>query len=293
MIKALIIPLVVLSASAWADEHLLGYVKSAEPLPKGHWEVYQFVTSRDDKGQGSYHSLDTETEVEYGLTDRFNVAASLMMQNLNTNGLVINGYLPEDKSFDLKPVGYEFYGKYNFLSAAKDDIGLSVLWSLSNSWVDKHSGQAKDTYSFENMLILQKYFMEGQLIWSGNIGIEATYARRHPIDNLDPAVEWPVEPEMEIETILGTGLSYRFMPKWFIGGESLYEVEYETEIGRERYSLFAGPSLHYGSETWWATLTYFKQIEGGGEKYDDQKDEDLHLIEKTKTETRLKVGYNF
>lgn len=275
-----------------ADENLLGYVKGAEPLPKGHWEFYQIVTSRDDKGQGSYHSIDTETEAEYGVTNRFNVAASLHMQNLNTNGLVVNGYLPQDKSFELKPVGWELYAKYNILSTAMDPVGFSILWSLHNAWVDPHSGQAKDLVSFENTFIVQKYFMEGQLITTANFGIEATRARRHKIDGLDPAVEWNTNAEMEIETTTGLGVAYRFMPNWFVGAEGQYQVEYETDVDRERFSLFAGPSIHFGGERWWATATYFPQISGGGEKYTDQTDE-LHLIEKTKTEARLKVGMNF
>lgn len=278
--------------SSFADENLLGYVKGAETLPKGAWEIYQIVTTRDDKGKGSYHAVDTTTEVERGITDRLTVTASLQMMALNTNGLVVDGYLPKDNSFSLRPSGYEFYAKYNFLSPAKDDFGLSVLWALKNTWIDSHSGQDKDKYVFENYLLLQKYFLEGQMIWTGNLAIEASHSERAAIANLDPNVEWPITPEMEIETKIGTGLSYRFMPEWFVGGEALYETEYETDIGRERYTLFAGPSLHHGNEQWWATLTFFPQILGGGEKYDGQP-ENLHLIEKTKTETKLKIGFNF
>lgn len=280
------------SATSFGDENLLGYVKGAETLPKGAWEIYQTVTSRDDKGKGSYHAIDTTTEVERGITDRFTVTASIMMMALNTNGLVVDGYLPKDQSFGLRPTGYEFYGKYNFLSPAKDDFGMSVLWAFKNMWIDSHSGQGKDKYVYENYLLLQKYFLEGQMIWTGNLAIEASHSTRAFIPGLDPNVEWSTNPEMEIETKIGTGLSYRFLPEWFIGAEALYETEYETDIGRERYTLFAGPSLHHGNENWWATLTIFPQILGGGEKFDGQP-EGLHLIEKTKTETKLKVGFNF
>lgn len=282
----------VLASQAWADEHLLGYVRGAEALPKGSWEFYQIVTSREDKGKGSYHAVDTSTEFEYGFSDRFSVSAALLAMSINANGLIVDGYLPQEKSFALKPMGAELYAKYNFLSPAKDDFGVSMVWSVYKMWVDPHSGQGKDTYRFENYLLLQKYFLEGQLIWMGNLAIEATHATRKEVPGKDPDVEWVTTPEMEIETKLGTGLVYRFVPKWFIGAESLYEVEYETEIGRERYSLFAGPSLHYGSQDWWATVTWFQQLDGGGQKYPDQR-EDLHLIEKTRTETRLKIGFNF
>jgi hypothetical protein len=37
----------------------------------------------------------------------------------------------------------------------------------------------------------------------------------------------------------------------------------------------------------------FRQLRGGGETYAGQADTSLHLIEKTKNEIRLKIGYNF
>jgi hypothetical protein len=98
---------------------------------------------------------------------------------------------------------------------------------------------------------------------------------------------------MELEIGAGTGLSYRFAPNWFAGIEALYVQENETEVGLERWSFQAGPNIHYGSAKWWATLTWLPQIQGGGETYPGQADDDLHLVEKTKYETRLKFGINF
>jgi hypothetical protein len=205
--------------------------------------------------------------------------------------------------------GIEFKGKYNFLSAAKDPVGLSATFELHHSWLDPHSGKDKDTTSVETSLQLQKFFLDDQLVALGNLGLEATYADRSPLDAVtqasadaaiqeltgDPAAsfEWPTEPEMEIEITVGAGLVYRVAPNWYIGAETQYQTEFETEVGQERWSWFAGPSIHYGGRQWWATLTWFQQLAGGREQYIDQADTDLHLIEKTKDELRLKVGYNF
>jgi hypothetical protein len=57
--------------------------------------------------------------------------------------------------------------------------------------------------------------------------------------------------------------------------------------------VFAGPSLHYGGSRFWATLTWFEQLRGGGEQYPGQEDTSLHLIEKTGHEVRVKAGLNF
>lgn len=277
---------------AHADENLFGYVKGAETLPKGASELYQFFTDRRDKGQGRYRALDSTTEIEYGYTDRLSLSGEFKAMSIDTSGLVIDGYLPGDKKYGLRASGLELAAKYNFLSPAKDDLGLSGTVAFNHSWLDSHSGQKKKQYKAEFGLQVQKYFMEGQLVWVGNATLEATYAKREPIDNLPPGFDWPLGPEMEIEPTFGTGLTYRFAPGWFGGLEMVHQSEYETEVGKERWSLFAGPTLHYGGAKWWGTLTYFHQVRGGGEKYDGQP-ANLHLIEKTRNELRLKVGYNF
>lgn len=281
------------ASGAKADENLFGYVKGAETLPKGAYELYNFVTLRSGKGQGKYEAYDTTTEIEYGVTNSLSVSGAINTMSLDTNGLVIDGYLPGARKFTLHPSGIELEAKYNFLSPAKDGIGFATLFGIHYSWIDPHSGQDKDTLSAELEFLAQKYFMEGRMIWVANVGLESTFADRSALANLPPGFDWPTRPEMELEITVGTGLTYRFMPNWFFGVETQYQTEFETDVGQERWSLFLGPSLHYGSEKWWATLTWFPQIVGGREMYAGQQNTNLHLIEKTKREFRLKVGVNF
>lgn len=285
--------LATLATMAHADENLFGYIKGAETLPQGAIEVYQFATQRSDKGTGKYRAWDFKTEAEYGFTNRLTGALGLKAMSLDTSGILINGYLPGDKQFGLKSSGLEGTLKYNFLSPAKDDIGLSMTTELNYDWIDAHSGQKKKKIEFELGLQLQKLFAEGQVSWVSNVALETTYAKRKPIANLPEDFEWPTHPEMEIGLKAGTGVMYRFAPNWSAGAEALYQSEFETEVGQERWSLFAGPTLHYGDKKWWATLTYMPQIKGGGEKYDGQTQTRYHLIEKTRQEVRLKVGFNF
>ncbi|WP_426164309.1 DUF6662 family protein [Pseudoduganella sp. R-34] len=278
---------------ALADENLFGYVRGSEVLPKGSGEFYQWVTQRNNKGSGHYRAVDTKTEIEYGVTDRFQVSAEVNGLAVKSQGLLINGYLPKDIDSNLRLQGFEVAAKYNFLSPAKDDFGLSAYTSFEYGRLDVHSGQRKRELEFEAQLQAQKYFLEGQLTWVGNIGLRAAHEKRKAIADLPEDFEWPTDPEMEISTKIGTGLSYRFAPGWYAGVEALFENEYETEVGQERWSVFGGPSLHYGGKQWWATLTVFRQLRGGGERYDGQPAKQLHLIERTKNELRLKVGYNF
>lgn len=276
-----------------ADENLFGYIKGAETIPRGSWEVYEWLTSRSGKGAGHYAALNSQTEIEYGVTNRFSVAGNVKLQSIDTSELVIDGYLPQDEDSGLRFSGIEGSVKYNFLSPALDDFGLSTYVSLVYDRLDPHSGQDKAAYSVEGTLLAQKYFFEGQLVWVANVGTEATRATRGPIENLSPGFDWPVDPEIEWEWTVGSGATYRFAPNWYIGLELIYQTEFETELGQERWSLFAGPSLHYGAQRWWATLTWTPQIRGGGEQYTGQTETDLHLVEKTEREVRFKFGFNF
>lgn len=289
----LLSPWLLFPVATPADEGLFGYVRGSETLPKGAWDFEQWFTSRTGKDVGTYQALDTKTEFDYGVTDRFQVSGAMFGLGINTQDIRINAYVPADASYPWKPSGLEGSVKYNFLSPAKDDIGLSQYTSLSYFSRDMHSGQDKDSYSFETILILQKYFMEGELIAAGNLGLEATSAKRAPIAGLPDDFEWPTHPEMEIEVTVSGGLSYRFAPSWFVGAEFFYQTEHETVVGQERWSFQAGPTLHYGAEKWWATLTWMPQLAGGGTFYDGQVNTNLHLIEKTVQEIRFKVGYNF
>lgn len=278
---------------AHADENLFGYIRGAETLPKGSKEVYQWLTDRSNKGSGHYRAVDSKTEFEYGVTDHFQISGELNALSINTSGIQIGGYLPQDKKYFLRAQGIEFGLKYNFLSPAKDDFGLSMTTNFEYSWIDPHSGQRKREYEVESQVQLQKYFLEGQLVWATNAGFRVGYEKRRTIKGFDDSVEWSTSPEVELNTKFGTGLSYRFVPNWYIGAETVYETEFETEVGTERWSVFAGPSLHWAGKQWWMTFTAFKQLRGGGERYDAQDTTRLHLIEKTKNELRLKVGYNF
>ncbi|WP_193161405.1 DUF6662 family protein [Microbulbifer hainanensis] len=283
--------LATFTAPATADENLFGSVKGAETMPEGSWEVYQIFTDRSDKGTGDYRALDSTTEVEYGVSNKFTVGAGLKAIAVESKGLLVDGYIPGDYKRDLSVAGFEATAKYNFLSPALDDFGLSGFWEFDYMSIDPHSGRDKDTLSLESALLAQKYLLEGQLIWVGNLSMEGTYAKRGEINNLPAGFEWPTDPEMELEFKLGSGVSYRFAPNWFVGAEINYETEFETEVGQERWSVFAGPNLHYATANWWATLSWMPQLEGGGEMIIEG--DDLHLIEKTKSEARLKLGYNF
>ena len=278
--------------AARADENLFGYLSGAETLPDGASELYVWVTNRSDKEVGKYSASNVELEYEYGIKPKLTGALSLIGQSIDTHGILIDGYVPGDEKYGLRYAGLEGRLKYKFLSPLIDPVGFAMQVKLENRVLDPHSGRDKDTLSLGLDALLQKNFLGDTLVTVANLGTESTYADRAPIADLPEGFDWPTDPETELEVRFGLGATYRFAANWFAGAEAFYETELETEVGQERWSVQAGPTLHYAARKWWVTATWLPQLRGGGETYPGQTS-NLHLVEKTKTEVRLKIGFNF
>ena len=311
-----------------------GVIKGAETRPEGSSKVSQSIRQREGKSVGEYTALDWTTGAEYGIRNDVTVSGAIRMQSMDTSGILFGGYFPGDEEYALQFFGLSVGGKFKFLNTAEDIVGLAAFWQGNYETLDKHSGKDKEVWSLESGLAIEKYLMEGQLTWRGNIAIKAVHATRGEVatgfeagdegplqDYAELAVggqatdvyfdggektcadhgnppkpcsdnfEWPNFAEMEIELKIGTGLSYRFTNNWYVSGEVLYEEEYETEVNRERWSVFAGPGIHYEGRNWALSAIYLRQLSGGGEML--QESDDLHLIEKTENEVIMKVSYNF
>ncbi len=268
-----------------ADENVFGYVTGADTLPKGSWELYQWLTYRSQKANGTYSAIDARTEIEHGITEQF--TASLY---LNFRQHAIKGAAPTDPGTGLpeyedRDTGLNFQGvqaafKYNFLSTYKDAFGFSLYLEPGYSRIFKITGQSQDEFSLEMKLIFQKDFLEGLLIWALNVTPE------HEVRKFEGG-DW----EKELAVEVTSGLSYRFIPKWFGSVEARYHSEYPEYGAREHYAVFLGPSVHYGDEKWWFTYTWLPQLFGGPTEIPGSGQ--LHLGEHEKSESRLKVGYNF
>lgn len=321
---------IALCAPAAPAAAQFSFLTTAETRPQGSGQFLHEITNRSDKGHGDYSAFDQATSMEYGVTNDLSLTGQFRFQSLDTAGLLVPGYLPGDEQYAIDFAGVDFEGKYKFLNTAEHAVGLATFWEAEVTRLDKHSGKSKRYLAVESGLALQKYFLEGQFTWLANVSLQAVHATRGEIAEVDgdgnqmradvmaggrpltllfpdsglcdeegdsfygalPACfEWPNFPEMEVELRAGTGFSYRFVNNWYLGLEGLYEEEYETEVGQERYSFFAGPGLHFEGRAWAVSVGYLRQLTGGGEKIDEA--DALHLIEKTKNEFRVKIGYNF
>jgi hypothetical protein len=266
--------LVLCAAPARADEDIFGYTRGTEVLPKGAKELELWATRRSDKGQGSYTAYDYRVELEYGFTSR--LKGSLYLTGVQHDLAGVPGLEDRNQAvFD----GIANEWRYNILSVYQDGLGLTLYFEPEYSRHDAVSGEERTEYAVETRLLLEKHFLDDSLVWAMNLNSEL--AREHAGDGV------------EGEAVLGfsSGLAYRVAPGWYGGAELDYRSVYPGLAEREAWALFAGPTLHYATTKWWATLTWLPQVRGAprGPEVSSR----LHLEEFEKNELRLRVGYNF
>jgi Family of unknown function (DUF6662) len=266
--------------STRADEQLFGFVRGAETLPKGRSEVYQFITMRTGKAEGSYYGFDFETEIEHGFTDKWQGSFAVEQRYINNHG--VDGDRDALDDFN----GYRFGGligstKYRLWSPFKDPLGVALRLEGGYLWYDEVGGLQESETFIAPELDLQKNFRDDTIICNLNLGAEWAWGKK-------PAEEYPRELSLQG----GAGVAYRFAPNWFIGAEATVRSEWPMfDFGNfEHAVVYTGPSLHYSSKRWWVTLTGVYQVWGNGV---DEPNDGKTYAEETTWKVRLKVGFNF
>jgi hypothetical protein len=281
----LILLFVAASHQANCSEKIFGYTNNAEPFPKGAKEIYFWLTSRSNKGTGTYQAYDVRQEFEYGLTD--DTAVSVY---LNERYHKIEGSAPLDDTGSPEYPDrdqFEFQGlqmsiNKNFSSPYQNPLGFSLYIEPGYSRIFKITGQRQDEYSIEVKFMFQKNFDDDQVIWAMNISPE--------LETRSFEGESVFTPELAFEVT--TGVSWRLGSGYYLGVEGRYHSEYPELIldKAEHYGVFLGPTLHYGAEGWWANLTYLPQIKGWME---DPNKGGLHLAEHEVSEIRFITAITF
>ncbi len=287
----LAIATVALALPATAGDSPFGYVYTTDTHPKGEREVEQWITQRRGQSQGDFDLWQGRSELEYGVTDRLQTSLYLNYGSVDAfhnrpDGTTGPGaFVPDDVDPDARyekrffeSVSNEWI--YRVLSPYKDFVGLALY--IEPSW-------GPDKRELEGKLILQKNFLEDQLVWAANFSAAAESERFHG--------DWEEEGEVEFTT----GLAYRFAPRWHAGAEYRQHRGYDgrgfSSAKRAYAASFFGPSIHYAREGWWFTATFLKQL-ANAKAYTDVAREDiiggrLYGEHHERQELRLRIGMNF
>jgi hypothetical protein len=261
------------------------------------------MTFRKGKMQGDYLLGQYRTEIEYGVTDRFQAslywnAYSVNASADNSGGQSAGPYVPEniDKASryrrGLKSDGWSAEFLYRVLSPYIDPIGLAL-------YVEPSFG--KFANELETKLILQKNFLDDRVVLGYNLTLSPEWEKKSGDPAADPAsAEFSPSTEKITELVHTVGVSYRFAPGWSAGLEARNHHEYtghSLKSGNREFTAWnAGPSLHYASKSWWFTAAWLPQLKAGRCYAADQCAETSNhrnLDDLERNEFRFRIGIPF
>jgi hypothetical protein len=295
--------LVFATVTARADEPLFGYVYTTDILPKGKWEIEQWVTDRHKQSQGTYDNLKMRTEFEYGLLNDLQLALYLNYSWINANRNDVDG---GTSGIDI-PANHDPASPYNAIRY--DGMSVELIWRVLSPYKDPlglafyiEPELGPRERALEARAIAQKNFLDDRLVLAANFWVEwerENIAADPFVPASDPAALGGIEKATMAE--LDLGMSYRFAPGWSAGVEYRNHNEFMgyslAHSNQEHTAHFIGPNIHYATRGWFATLTVLKQIKA--HPYTDEQravtvGDRIYGDEHTLYDgIRLKVGFVF
>ena len=263
-----------------AHEEPFGYLRGAQSEPKGEWEINQWSTARIGKETGRYLGMDFATELEYGITDRFQAALYLTGNyHLIKNATGSSETFDDRNRFGLSGTSLEM--KYQLTDPYKQWAGFALYFEPGYSTIDAASGERNQEIELELRLIGEKHFFDHRLIAVVNYILEPEFEH-------EPGHAWETNLAME----WSAGLSWKLNDHWRIGAETRLVTKFEDADldDAEHLTFYAGPTLHYSHGNFFATLTVLPQLRGWPNKSGVAG---LHLDQSEKLQIRLKLGTEF
>ena len=224
-------------ATADADPRRYGYIYESTTMPKGEWEYEQWVTWSNYPGKDRF---DFRHEIEYGVTDRFQLA--LYLADWRVDSYDLGGTEADYRSTSLEAI-------YNLSDPTQDLFGSALY------------GEVK--------LGDQKFALEGKLLAEKNFGrINAAY-------NFIIEAEWEGDSLRKLDEDKGEfgnafGISYQFSPRLMAGIEFLHEWELENWKHSSDHSLYLGPNISWRKGMVFLTGTALWEIAGADGAADNQ-----------------------
>lgn len=161
---------------ARADEQFFGYTYTSDVLPKGGWELEQWLTERTGKETGTFSATDFRTELEHGFTDHLQGSLYLNYNYYYMHDAVSSsGPLDNRNRFGLNGVSSEWV--YQLRSPYKDGYGFSVYLEPGFNTLEEADGSRIQEVELESKLIVEKHWLDDMLIGAFNYTLEPEWAK--------------------------------------------------------------------------------------------------------------------
>ncbi len=214
-------------AASRADARRFAYVYETTTMPQGMTEYEQWITWKTDKGTDDrYERLEFRQEIEYGLTDRVQVAL------------------------------YFADWRYTRKSSGSDtQVRTSSLEVIANV-ADPFTSPLGAALYGEVKVGAEKFALEGKLLLEKGLGdVLLGY-------NAVVEAEWEDEDWVHHKGELAqtAGLSWQASPRLLLGAELLHEIELPEWSEAEDALLYAGPSVSLRHDRLWLTTAALWQL---------------------------------
>ncbi|ANA35746.1 Lipoprotein [Ralstonia mannitolilytica] len=244
----------LLSMGANAGESPFGWIYTADVMPKGRFEFEHQSLLQQGQSQGSYSGLLNREEIEYGVTDKFQLAGYFNWSYVNAKANGVDGTTRgpltdlgpnDDPTGRYRKTRFETVSLeaiYQVLNPVTDPIGLAL-------YLEPELGPRER--DLEWRIILQKNMLDDRLIFAANI--LGAHER-------DKTAMGDIERASMLD--LTAGVSYRFTDNLSLGAEARNHREF---LGyrfdrRDHSAWFVGPNLHYATKHWWVTAAWRHQL---------------------------------
>lgn len=251
-----------------AQDRHFAWTYESTTLPKGAIDIEPWVTFSTG-GEHFFNSYENRIEFETGITDRLQTALYLNTGQksqaiVDENGKVTG--LEKNSSFS-----FSNEWKLNILNPSTSPVGLGVYGEY---------GISTDEIELEFKLLLDKKMPKSVL--SYNFVTEFEFE-----NEFEPENEFEGEIETEKEVILENDLAYMYLfkPNLGLGMEARNHIEM-VKGEMEHAALFAGPTLFYSHNNFFAIVNALPQIT-------DLKTGKLNLDEHQRLTVRLLLGFSF
>jgi opacity protein-like surface antigen len=243
----------LLALPAYAGEGSLGWVYTLDLQPKGTLEFEQRLQINQGQAKGHYDLWQARTEVEYGVSEDFQIAGYLNTSRVNAN----QNYGDGSTSGWLVPSSA---GSSPYSRTRVDGVSLEGIWRFTNPVIDPvgvgfyleaTTGAVKD--ELESRLLLQSNFLDDRLVVAANLQLSVERVKFNTPD---------IGKESMADLLLG--MSYRVANNWTAGMEYRFHNDFEGYSFNQQTQRahFIGPNMHYATKDWWVTAAWRYQLKG-------------------------------
>lgn len=253
-LAALALAFAGITSSAQAGEGTFGWIYTLDLQPKGTVEFEQRLQYNRGQAQGKYDLWQARTEIEYGVSENFQIAGYINTSHVSAN---------QNNSIDGSTAGWLVPGSAEsspYSRARFDGVSIEGIWRFTNPvispigtglYLEATTGPVKD--ELEARLLLQSNFMDDRLVLASNIQV-STEKVKFDAANLGR--------ESMIDVLVG--LTYRVANNWTTGLEYRFHNDYNGYRfnSHTQRASFIGPNVHYASKEWWVTGAWRYQPKG-------------------------------